>query len=108
MRRETYRQDLGEFHDKPSSLTPTSKSVSIHTRFVPIGWLMPAFTGLGDFVMKPEALPGWMALALCVVAVWIYLVDLQGIVITSDTCLSCSPPSLVADLILRRSQVSLD
>jgi len=65
--------------------TPERKRVSVRNRYVLLGSLLLGGLGLAYFVLRSKAPPGWLALALGLFCVWLFLLELRGVVAAADT-----------------------
>jgi hypothetical protein len=65
--------------------TSAGKHVSVRNRYVLFASLLVAGIGLGYFVLRSKAPPGWLALALGLFCVWLFLLELRGVVVRADT-----------------------
>jgi hypothetical protein len=65
--------------------TPSRKSVSVRNRNILLGLLFAGCGGLAYFLLKSSARPGWPALALSILCAWLFLLELPGVFVTSDT-----------------------
>jgi hypothetical protein len=61
------------------------KRVSVRNRYVLLASLLAAGLALGYFVLRSKAPPGWLALALGLFCVWLFLLELRGVVVRADT-----------------------
>jgi hypothetical protein len=66
---------------------PTSKRVNIRNRYVLVGSILAACLGLGCFVLRSNAPPGWygLALAFSVISMWVFFIELRGVAAVSGT-----------------------
>jgi hypothetical protein len=65
--------------------TSDGKRVSVRNRYVLLALLLVAGLGLGYFVLRSKAPLGWLALALGMFCVWLFLLELKGVVVRADT-----------------------
>jgi hypothetical protein len=66
-------------------IASAGKRVSVRNRYVLLASLLVAGLGLGYFVLRSKAPPGWLALALGLFCVWLFLLELRGVVVRADT-----------------------
>ena len=64
---------------------PANKTVSIRNRYVLLGSISATCAGIAYFLLRPQTPPGWLALALSVLCVWIFLLELRGVSVKADT-----------------------
>jgi len=64
---------------------PANKTVSIRNRYVLLGSISATCAGIAYFLLRPQTPPGWLALALSVVCIWVFLLELRGVSVKGDT-----------------------
>jgi hypothetical protein len=57
---------------------PANKTVSIRNRYVLLGSISATCAGIVYFLLRPQTPPGWLALALSLLCVWIFLLEWRG------------------------------
>jgi hypothetical protein len=76
-----------------AAIAPSAgKRVNVRNRYVLLASLLAAVLGLGYFVLRSKAPPGWLALALGLSCVWLFLLELRGVMVRADTVSSPRRP----------------
>src|SRR5271168_1958738 len=75
------------FMTSAAIVTPATKNVVVRNLSVLFGLVLVGGAGLAYFILDAKALPGWraLALALCVLCAWFFLLELLGVVVTAET-----------------------
>jgi hypothetical protein len=64
---------------------PANRTVGIRNLYVLLGSISATCAGIAYFLLTPQTPPGWLALALSVLCVWIFLLELRGVSVKADT-----------------------
>jgi hypothetical protein len=64
--------------------TSARKPVNVRNPYVLLAALLVAALGLGYFVLRSKAPPGWLALVLGLFSVWMVLLELRGVSVAAD------------------------
>ena len=68
-----------------AAATSERKNVGIRNLYVLLGSISATCAGIAYFLLTPQTPPGWLALALSVLCVWIFLLELRGVSVKADT-----------------------
>jgi hypothetical protein len=64
-------------------VTPTRRRVGIHNSYLSFGSFFLGAVGIGFFVTRWNSPSGWLGLALGILCVWLFIIELRGVTVDS-------------------------